>query len=1143
VTTTTHPPMSRWRLIARSLAYHWRTHAALALGVFAATTVLTGALTVGDSVRGSLTHLALDRLGRIDEILVADHFFGRDLADRLAAGSDFPPGFSVQPAILVPGNLKSTDSPPHRANEVTIVGCSTIGELGAGGPPDPILSGQIVLNQPLADALAVKPGDEVLIEIGRADLIPADSSLGRKTETTRSRRLKVSAIIPAEGLGRFGLRPTQQLPQNAFVAAETLAGMLEQPGKVNALLIAGPESAAQPDAQLDGRLQRDLKPTLDDCGFSLVEVRPSCWQLASQRLLIDRPAERALTADLAADHPQPVLTYLANTLRIGEHEIPYSTVAAIDFAADPPLGPFEDREGKPVPPLTDNEIALNTWAADDLGAKIGDEVELVYFEPESTHGDIREQTARFRLAAILPLTGAAADRHLTPDLPGVTDQTSIGDWDPPFPFDAKRVHKKDETYWDEYRATPKAFVSLATGRRLWTSRFGQTTAIRLATDPDVTAAQLEARLHFDPADFGLRLLPVRRLALAAASGTTPFSVLFLSFSFFIIVAALLLVALLYGLGLDQRASQIGVMLAVGMREKRLIRLLSAEGLLVAAVGSLFGVAGGIGYAWAMVAGLRTWWLGAISTPFLRLYVAPISLLLGAGFGIVVTAATIHFVARGMRRATVCRLLAGQPAEARALNPRRRRLLVRAGWVLLVLAVAVGFASARLGSAAQAGGFFCSGLLMLVGLLLLVHAGLCRSVASESAGHARSGVDLSLLRLAGRNLARRPARSSLSIGLVAAASFLIVATNVFRLDPAAEIGDRATGSGGFALLAQSDQPIYQDLGSSSGRDELGFSAADSALLAQTPVFALRIRPGDDASCLNLYQPTDPRILGVPQEMIKRGGFAWAASAAQSPAERENPWLLLDRELPPGADGVRPVPVVLDMNTAQYSLHLYQGVGETYEVAGADGEPLRLEVVGLLKNSIFQGDLLVSENQFLTHFPRISGYRYFLIDAPKAEVADVSRALDDTLENFGLASRDTSARLAELMAVQNTYLSTFQALGGLGLILGTLGLAAVQLRSVLERRAELALMQAVGFRRRRLAAMVMWEHALLLDVGLALGGLAALVAVWPHLAGGAAAVPWMTTLVTLAAVLAVGLVAGLVAVRAVFAAELLPALRSE
>jgi len=1134
--------MSTWHLIVRSLTYHWRTQAAVSLGVMAATTVLVGALAVGDSVRGSLAHLALDRLGSIDEVLVTDHFFSRDLADRLTESPDLPAGSSVVPAILVPGNFRHSGSGHvHRASDVTIFGCSAFNRLGTGGPPNPLRPGQVVLNQPLADALAAKPGDEVLMQIGRADLIPPDSPLGRKTETTRSRRLELVAVIPAEGLGRFGLRPTQQLPQVAFVAPETLVEMLDRSGKVNALLVAG-AAGEVPDAGQNALLEEALKPTLADCGFSLVEVRPGCWQLAAERLLMDRSAERVLLADLAADHPQPVLTYLANTLRVGPRETPYSTIAAIDFATEPPLGPFLDGEGKPVPPLAEGEIALNTWAAEDLGAKVGDDVEVVFFEPESTHGDVRERTETLRLAAILPLAGAVDDRHLTPDLPGVTDQASIGDWDPPFPFDAKRVRAKDEDYWNEYRATPKAFVSLATGRRLWASRFGQSTAIRLATDPQTTAVEIESRLRLDPADFGLRFLPIRRMALAASSGTTPFSVLFLSFSFFIIIAALLLVALLFGLGLDQRASQIGLFLAVGMREKRLIRLLSVEGLLVATVGSLLGVAGGVGYAWLMVAALRTWWLGAISTPFLQLYVATSSLVLGAVIGIVVTAATIYVVARRMRRATVCCLLAGQPAEAAALNPRRRRLLVRAGWVLLVLAIVVGFASARLGSAAQAGGFFGCGLLMLVALVLWVHAGLCREVWSSSGD--RGLARLSIGGLARRNLARHPARSSLSIGLVAAASFLIVATNVFRLDPASETGNRRTGSGGFALLAQSDQPIYPDLGSSAGREELGFSTADSGLLAPpTQVFSVRVRAGDDASCLNLYQATDPRILGVPEGLIDRGGFAWAATAAESPAERENPWLLLDRELPASADGVRPVPVVLDMNTAQYSLHLYRGVGETYEVTGADGKPLRLEVVGMLKNSIFQGDLIISEKEFLAHFPRLSGYRFFLVDASPADAAAVASVLDDRLEDYGFAARGAASRLAELMAVQNTYLSTFQALGGLGLVLGTLGLAAVQLRSVLERRGELALMQAVGFRRRRLGAMVLWEHALLLVSGLAVGTLSALVAVWPHLAGGAGAVPWAATAATLALVLAVGLAAGLVAVRAVLVAKLLPALRAE
>ena len=192
-----------------------------------------------------------------------------------------------------------------------------------------------------------------------------------------------------------------------------------------------------------------------DYGYSLTHTPRGYWQFAGDRLVIEPAAEQAVLKGLATDQPQPVLTYLANTIRVGGQEIPYSTVSAIDFAAAPPLGPFKNPAGEPLPPLADGEIALNTWAVDDLGAKVGDDVELVYFEPESTHGQVREDTVKLRLAAIVELEGAAADRNLTPEMKGVTDQASISNWDPPFPFEAARVRKKDEKYWDEYRATPR----------------------------------------------------------------------------------------------------------------------------------------------------------------------------------------------------------------------------------------------------------------------------------------------------------------------------------------------------------------------------------------------------------------------------------------------------------------------------------------------------------------------------------------------------------------------------------------------------------------------------------------------------------------------------------------------------------------
>ena len=261
------------------------------------------------------------------------------------------------------------------------------------------------------------------------------------------------------------------------------------------------------------------------------------------------------------------MTYLANTLACNGREVPYSTITAIDFADRPPLGPFRSIEGKPLSPLRPNEIALNSWAADQLHARLGDAVRLTYFEPESLDGQVREKTVSLRLAAIVQLAAAAADRGLVPAIKGMTDELTMDKWDTPFPFDAKRIRPDNEKYWNCYGPTPKAFVSLATGRRLWGSRFGQTTSLRVAVVGGNSSRRSDrqpkrvgnwSRLlqqHLDPAAFGFVFQPIRQQQLDASAGTTPFGVLFLCLSFFIIAAAVMLVALLFRLGIDRRAAR------------------------------------------------------------------------------------------------------------------------------------------------------------------------------------------------------------------------------------------------------------------------------------------------------------------------------------------------------------------------------------------------------------------------------------------------------------------------------------------------------------------------------------------------------------------------------------------------------------
>ncbi|MGH7136187.1 MAG: hypothetical protein ACREHD_10640, partial [Pirellulales bacterium] len=501
--------MSSWRFIWSSLVYHWRMNVAVVLGVAVGAAVLTGALLVGDSVRGSLRHLMLDRLGSIDEVLVSDHLFGAALVTQFSALPDFNEDFeAAAPAILLDGSLSQPDS-GARANRVTLLGISdAFWKLGSDGPQPAVTEGEVVLNQPLAEELSVQVGDDVVVRLPLPADIPPDSPLGKKTELIANRRLRLAEIIPAEGLGRFGLRPNQQTPRNCYLTLADLQAALNQRDRLNAIFVAGKSPTEPAPDAAEARLPDLLHPKLPDYGLALRETPLGYFNLTSERMVLPPAVERAALAAFESEHPQVALTYLANYILAGpddQGKIPYSTIAALDLTDVPPLGPFTTLDGTQILNLADDEILLNTWAADDFASqgvelKPGDTIRLEYFEPESTHGASVETTHEFKLRGIVELKGPAADPDFTPELRGVTDKESLANWNPPFPYDSSRVrtrppHDEDERYWNEHRATPKGFVSLKTGRRLWASRFGQSTSVRIPRREGLSITDLATRLE------------------------------------------------------------------------------------------------------------------------------------------------------------------------------------------------------------------------------------------------------------------------------------------------------------------------------------------------------------------------------------------------------------------------------------------------------------------------------------------------------------------------------------------------------------------------------------------------------------------------------------------------------------------------
>jgi putative ABC transport system permease protein len=1160
--------MSAWQYILASLRHYQRLHLAVAAGVAVTTAVITGALFVGDSMRGSLRDLAMQGLGRIDAVLTAEQPFREALVEEwLAAPTLRVRGAKGVPLILTQGSALFRDEAGEvrRAAQLHVVGAPPefwlLAPKRSAGPVEQ--GNRAALTANVAAELGVNVGDAILLRLPTASSIPADSTLGEKEEMAATRRFEVAAILDEDDdatFARFSLRPSQQAPRNVFVPLATMQDLLELEHRANAIALTG--RSAQGGGPFDEEAYRDLRssglqPQLADYGVKVERIavgdddRRAYVRISADRLVLP-PHVVEVAKDLYGHAGlQPVVTYLANRIAAGDRLIPYSTIAGVDSSAE--LGPVLDETGKSIR-LADAEVALNDWAAKNLDAKIGDKVSIAWYDPETTHGQLVEhEPLELTIRAIVPLADAdgaptsAADLAFAPDLPGVTDQASIDDWDLPFEL-VEKVREEDEQYWDEHRTTPKAFVSFAFASRLWSTRWGTESVLRLP----ITSRRMEfmvaqsLREHLNPAEMGMMLLPAKRNALAAASGTTPFDGLFLGFSFFLMASAVMLTALLFRLGVEQRAREVGLLLAVGTAAKQLRWLLLSEAAIVATIGSLIGVAVGVAYARLMVHGLNTWWVEATAAPFMKLHVTARSLVIGFAAGMLVALLTMAWSLRRFAQLPARQLLAGdaQPATlSRHVTLLTRAILPTA---CIFAAVALGFVALRSEGEAQAGAFFGGGAMVLIGVLLAVRGKLRESIAREPSS-------LTLAGLAVRNARRNPNRTMLSLALAATASFLIVAMSAFRMAPT----DR--GVGGFDLLATADVPVLFNLGTSEGRRELGFTNQDNDKLKDVEFISFRVHDGEDASCLNLYQPTQPRILGGPASLAKTSRFRFAAQAdvdaapneetsatakeGRSNSPRQTGWELLQANIGDDDSQQPLVPMILDRNTAAYSLKL--GLGDQLNVATGAPGGANLQVVGLLANSVLQGDVVISDENFRRLFPEEAGRRFFLIrrgpNSPPVE--ELASLLETQLEDYGFDAVDARQRLGELLAVQNTYLSTFQSLGALGLLLGVVGLAVVQLRSVLERRGELALMQATGFRRTRLAVMVLSENLVLLLSGLGIGCLAALAAVLPHAIIEQAGTPWGTLALLLGIIAAAGVVAAWLASRFVLRAPLLPALRGD
>jgi ABC-type lipoprotein release transport system permease subunit len=1082
----------------RSLTHYWRIHLAVLLGAAVATSVLTGALLVGDSVEESLRQLTLGRLGRVDQCVVASRYVRQHLADELSNNEAVT---RTAPMIAVHASIQVASS-GRRANKVLLFGVDErFGGFFEHLPTDSSRSSRLRIlhpNGPLKRTLEIEEGDALILSIETHTDIHREFLFGEGGAEDRVIRRRVSAGATAEDEagGRFSFEPNQSIPLVAFVQLRALQKFLKVDGRVNRILI---ESSQNELVRLDGFVD------LEDYGLELKRSGETLILESDQFFLKELVAEAARhAADQYGVSADGVLTYLANRMSTDRGSVPYSMISA--------MGRLDETDDS-----VDSYVILNGHAAARLGAVKGDTVTIRYYELERDEGFV-ETEIRLPMREPVAINGVAADRTLTPEFPGVRDANNMADWDAPFPVDLGAITTLDEDYWDEHGATPKAFLPLALGQRIWKNRFGNLTSVRFVSDvsrDDIVRGLLE---RLSPENQGIRVLALRANGLEAARGTADFRGLFFGFSTFLLVASLTMVSQLFKLGVEDRRSEIGLMKAVGFKTGSVSRLLIIEGVTLAVLGGLAGFLGAAAYARLMIHGLSTWWIGAVGTSLLIYDGSTVSFLIGWLLSVLLVGLVVWRAVGRESRGVIVDLLRHRGSDVERPMSTRIRMLARVSGMLAVLLAG---GSIIMKPADRIVLFFGVGTLALTALLAAV-----RVLATRSGEPGRS-----TFALAQTQLLRFPGRTMASVTLVSLAVFVLVTVALNRNE---DSGSRIpAGAGGFRWIGESTIQIGEDLGDRKVLMDFGFSPSQLGQMGPVEVHRYRLRPGEDVSCLNLHRPGQPRILGVPERTVDRGGFEFQAVAEG--VDVQNPWRGLETPLEDGA-----IPAIGDFNSVQWILH--SGLGQDIVIQDEQGKPVKLRFVALLKGSVLQSEVMIGEKPFTELFPSVYGYSFFALNTMGAQ-DKAGSWWEKNLSAYGMDVVTSQFRLARYRAVENTYMATFQMIGGLGALLGMLGIAVMMVRNAAERRGELAGMRAIGFSKRNLQMMLLYETSLLVVLGVLIGTVSGVFAVLPTILERAGSIPLQEVLFLLVAVAVAGILFGRLAASAALRAPIIQTLKVE
>ncbi len=1041
--------MTLFKIIIRSLKKYAGSNIATAMGIAISTAVICGGLIIGDSLNSSLLKIVDRRLGETTHTITAgDRIFTQTLATEL----NNIDGMAAAPVLKTTASIAAGES-NIQLNNIQVFGINRdFHNTTVCSPKNfEIGFGEAVISNNIATRLMVDTGDYVLVRFQTKGAIPYNTPFVAEDDQTISRRVKIIKVIDDDNCERFNLQTTQSAPFNMFINIEWLNRISNLDENANLVVISVADHIKKDE--IKNHLQKSWKVKDGNISVNFLDDIDG-YKITSQRVFIEKHVSEKLK-ELFPD-AEFHLTYFVNSIISDYGETPYSFIAATD---------------RNIPELSGNNIIINEWLSEDLNVNIGDSILIQYYEV----GQFRELTEKdkyLKISAIISMQEAEKDLHLMPHLPGLTDVGNCRDWETGIPIDLSKIRDKDEEYWDKYQGTPKAYISLDLGTKLWENRFGTLTTVIIDSKffPETEILE-KLNNNLDPFLMEFQINEVREQGLLAAESGVDFSQLFAGLGIFIIIAGLLLTVLLINLSIKKRQEQIKLFDSLGFSGSLIKKILAGELVFIVIAGVITGLFVSIAYSNLILSAINEIWNDIVRTDVLELHFTPITLIAGCFISLILGfAASI---------AGINQTLARIKKADKKKNTNFKKFYKKTGIIIPVIFL---LASLVIISVNTISGDFTSLFQWLTAGILLLFSFIIFTFVFLGHYNQKSSNKFDIFRLSKRNLSENPLRSFTIIVLLSLGSFVIVITAANQKDLLLNHSDKSSGTGGFLFMAETGVPVLRDLNHEKVQAELGIPA-------NTFFVQFLSAYDDDASCLNLNRAANPRILAVkPELLLNRFSFV----GKYKDFDNEKPWLSLNKEY----ESV--IPAIADQTVLQWGLG--KSIGDTLYYTNSFGEEIKLLLIGGLENSVLQGNIIISEKYFNKHFPARGGSNVFLIDSKLEPEENLKNELHFIFRDHGIEIVNTVEKLSEFNSIENTYLRIFFILGAFGMLIGTIGLAVVLAKNLIERRKEIALLSSLGYGNSKIIRILAGEYILLFITGIFAGKISGIVATFPSFIAG-------------------------------------------